>query len=256
MSVVVIGGRTAVGRAAVELLRCDHEVVAVDQIGPVLDLDGVDVVIDVADAACTSPGIDVRATVEHETRSVLAAASNAGVGHLALVTSAGLGRDGESAHFSARLAAEQVLERSSVSHTIVRTTQLFEAITELARSSSARRPTQDRFVVQPIAAVDVADAVTTLLAAPPAARIVALAGPDRFHLDVLVEHQRLVASTCWAAITEEQPSTSALLRLGTATITTTRFHDWITRADDTTSAPSAAGPCDPNHPKETASHAT
>lgn len=164
---VVLGADTPVGRALVNVFDQESPPHAIglasrptpDAAALASAFAGARAVVDIADAAGTSAGTDLRRTVTEATRSVVAAAEAAGVGHLVFVSSAGLGRSSESEHFTARVAAERVVEQSAVQHTIVRTTQLFESVRDLSRSRPRGALERARLLIQPIAAWDVADAL-------------------------------------------------------------------------------------------------
>lgn len=194
MKVAVIGGDTVVGRALAEVLRDRHPQVEVAVTPAVPDPDllaGAAAVVDVGDATAVPRDQGIRETVLGATRAAVAAAETAGVGHVVFVSSAGLGRPSEDAHFAARLGAEVVVETSPVPRTIVRTTPLFEAVARLAQQGPHRDPVHGRLVIRPIAARDVAAEVAAIAVDPPRRAVVSLAGPDRVHLDELVERVRL-----------------------------------------------------------------
>jgi uncharacterized protein YbjT (DUF2867 family) len=178
--IAVIGAESAVGRALVDVLG--------DRIGEPAT---ASTVIDVADAGAQPRGQRIRAEVLAATRRALDAAESAGARHFVLVSSAGLGRPAEEEHFSARLGAEALVEASPIPHTIVRTTPLRETVERLATTGLHRDRVHGRIVIRPIPAHDVATEVAAMAVDPPRRMVVSLAGPDRFHLDDLVEVVRL-----------------------------------------------------------------
>lgn len=241
--ILVIGGDTQVGGSLVELLRRQHPLESVVALDADTDPDaddwstafaGVDRVVDIADAV-TPHAPAILEGVESATRGVITAAEAAGARHIVLVSSMGLGRAAESDHFAARLRAETLVEGSPVPHSIVRTTQLFESVRKVVRTGLHGHPDRGRFIIQPIAAADVARAVAAIVDAPPTGSVVALAGPDRFRLDQLVEssrrarfhHHEAWISAPTVAMGSHSDGAPALLRHGTATVTSTRFQDWV-----------------------------
>ena len=240
MKVAVIGRETTVGRTLCDVLGAAGPAVEVVEVATepgaghrawVEALGGAEAVVDVADAAVPHDH-DVRESVLAATRRAVVAAERSGASHFVLVSSAGLGRPAEELHFRARLGAERLVEASRLPHTIVRTTQLFESVERLVVQGLHAERTRARVVVQPIAARDVAAAVAEIVHRPPRRGVVALAGPETFHLDELVERLRLARSLHrerWA--TPAQGSGSpAPLPGGTATLTSTRLHDWLSTA--------------------------
>ena len=197
MKFVVIGGTGLIGSKVVSRLRDQgHEVVAaapstgVDILtGEGLDaaMAGANTVIDLAN----SPTFQGEAPTEFfrtAGRNVLGAEARAGVGHHLALSVVGTDKLSSSDYFRAKLAQEQLIRESGIANTIVHSTQFFEFLPSIIQSGAegetVRLPSA---LVQPIAAEDVAEAVTRLALGGPANRIVEIAGPERESLPDLAQ---------------------------------------------------------------------
>lgn len=189
MKIVVIGGTGLIGSQVVENLRTrGHQVLAaapntgVNTItGDGLDeaLAGADVVVDLAN----SPSFEDAAVLEFFQRSgqnLLKAEVNAGVGHHVALTIVGADRVPDSGYMRAKVAQEELIEAAGQPYTIVRSTQFFEFMRATADSATDGNivlvPTAD---LQPIAARDVASAVTEAAVSDPVNGIIEIAGPEK-----------------------------------------------------------------------------
>lgn len=187
MKIVVIGGTGLIGSKVVQNLRArGHEAVAASPntgvntiTGEGLDaaLAGAEVVVDLAN----SPSFEDAAVLEFfqtSGRNLLRAEVDAGVGHHVALTIVGADRVPESGYMRAKLAQEELIEAAGQPYTIVRSTQFFEFLRAIADSATegdtVRVPTAK---LQPIAAEDVASAVTDVAVSDPANGVIEIAGP-------------------------------------------------------------------------------
>ncbi|MFN2538688.1 MAG: SDR family oxidoreductase [Mycobacteriales bacterium] len=187
MKIVVIGGTGLIGSKVVANLReRGHEAVAaapntgVNTItGEGLDaaLAGAQVVVDVAN----SPSFEDAAVLEFfqtAGRNLLKAEVNAGVGHHVALTIVGADRVPDSGYMRAKVAQEQLIEEAGQPYTIVRSTQFFEFLRAAADAATdgdtVLVPTAN---LQPIAAEDVAAAVTDVAVSDPVNGVIEIAGP-------------------------------------------------------------------------------
>jgi uncharacterized protein YbjT (DUF2867 family) len=198
MKIVVIGGTGLIGSKLVAKLgEQGHEAVAasldtgVNTLtgeGLVEALEGASVVVDVSN----SPSLDDVAALEFfttSTRNLLTAEGPAGIGHHVALSVVGTERLTESGYFRAKIAQEKLIKASSIPYTIVHATQFFEFVKSIADAATAGDTVRLAHVlIQPIAADDVAAAVSELSQGPPANGIVEVAGPERFRLDELIRH--------------------------------------------------------------------
>jgi uncharacterized protein YbjT (DUF2867 family) len=203
MKIVVIGGRGRVGANVVRrLVAQGHDPVpaspttGVDAITGQRLADvmvGADVVVDVANA----PVLDddaVREFFTTSTRNVLGAGRDAGVGHHLALTIVGADRLPDSGYMRAKVAQEAEIEGGAVPYTILRATQFFEFLPEIAAAGveggSVRLSTG---LSQPVAVDDVAATLAELATGAPAGGRVELGGPEALGIDAWA--RRLFAAT-------------------------------------------------------------
>jgi uncharacterized protein YbjT (DUF2867 family) len=244
MKIVVIGGTGLIGSKVVQDLRGrGHDVVAaapdtgVNTItGEGLDqaLEGAQVVVDVAN----SPSFEDRAVLEFFRTSggnLLKAEANAGVGHHVALTIVGADRNPDSGYLRAKVAQEQLIEDAGVPYTIVRATQFFEFLRGIADSATdgttVRVPSAH---LQPIAAQDVADAVSEVAVSHPANGIIEVAGPAAIGLDILIRDvlqadndPRTVIGDEHARYFGTELTDSSLTPDSGARLGTTHFAEWL-----------------------------
>jgi uncharacterized protein YbjT (DUF2867 family) len=203
MKIVVIGGSGRVGGNVVGRLDAQgHDAVpaspatGVDTItgeglGDVMA--GADVVVDVANA----PAWDDDAVLEFfttSTRNLLAAERDAGVGHHLAVSIVGADRLPDSGYLRAKVAQEAEIEAGTIPYTILRATQFFEFLPQIAESGaegdSVRLSTG---LMQLVAVDDVAATVAELATRAPVGGRVELGGPEALGIDEWA--RRLFAAT-------------------------------------------------------------
>lgn len=224
----MIGGSGLIGSKLVAKLREHGHAVsapsraAVDTItggGLPEALSGAGAVVD----ASNSPSLEAAAALEFFTTStgnLLAAEAAAGVGHHVALSVVAAERLTGSGYFRAKLAQEQLIQRSSIPYTIVRATQCFEFITRLA----AVRLTPAR--IQPIAADDIAVMVARVCVGPPVDGSIEIAGPDRFRLDELARRGVSVRDAD-ARYFGAHLNDDTLLPGDEARLAETHFEDWL-----------------------------
>jgi uncharacterized protein YbjT (DUF2867 family) len=196
MKIVVIGGSGLIGSKLVKKLRqLGHEAVAASPTegvntltgeGLAQVLTGAQVVVDVAN----SPSFEDTAVMnffETSGRNLLAAEQAAGVGHHVALSVVGTERLLESGYFRAKMAQENLIKASSVPYTIVRATQFFEFVESIAYTSTEGETVRlSPALVQPMAAEDVADALSTIALEAPINGMLEIAGPVALGLDEFV----------------------------------------------------------------------
>ena len=104
---------------------------------------GAQVVIDVSN----SPSFEDKAVLkffETSTRNLLAAEAEAGVGHHVAVSIVGTERMPENGYFRAKIAQEQLIEKSGIPFSLVHATQFFEFVRGIADDVHGRRHGTDR----------------------------------------------------------------------------------------------------------------
>jgi uncharacterized protein YbjT (DUF2867 family) len=224
MKIVVIGGTGLIGSKLVEKLRKGgHEPLAEA-------LEGAQVVVDVSNS--TDP------------QKLLAAEAAAGVGHHVMLSVVG-------GYSHAQLADEEAVKAGPVPYTIVRATQFFELIGEIADSSTGGDTVRvPPVLVQPVAADDVAGTLADVAVGSPLNDTVELAGPEAFPLDELVQRvlhasddPRRVTADVHARYFGAELDERSLIPGDDARIASTRFEDWLSQS--TTHQTRKDLPCSP-----------
>jgi uncharacterized protein YbjT (DUF2867 family) len=247
MKIVVIGGTGLIGSKLVKKLReHGHEALAaapntgVNSItgeGLADALNGASVVVDVTN----SPSWEDAAVLnffETSTRNLLAAEAAAGVGHHVALSVVGTDRLLESGFFRAKLAQENLITGSSVPWSIVRATQFFEFVKQIADYSTVENQVRlPPVLFQPMAADDVASGVAGIATNSPVNGIAEIGGPEQFHLDecarrYLVAHQdpREVISDPNALYYGIKVGERALVPGDNAQLGETHFDDWLNQS--------------------------
>jgi uncharacterized protein YbjT (DUF2867 family) len=193
MRILVIGGTGRVGDNVVhELVAQGHEAVAaspstgIDAItgaGLAAAMESADVVVDVTNAPVWDDDA-VREFFTASTRNLLATERKAGVGHHLALTIVGADRVADSGYMRAKVAQEAEIEAGDIPFTILRATQFFEFLLEIAETGvegdTVRLTTG---LSQPVALDDVVATVVELATGPPVGGLVELGGPERMGID-------------------------------------------------------------------------
>jgi uncharacterized protein YbjT (DUF2867 family) len=244
MKIVVIGGTGLIGSKLVtQLGEYGHEMVAASPNtgvntltgeGLAEALAGASVVIDVSN----SPSFEDSAVMrffETSTRNLLVAEAAAGVGHHVALSVVGTERLPESGYFRAKIAQEQLIEKSSIPYSIVHATQFFEFVGSIADDATTDGGTVRLAPVffQPIAGDDVAQAVGRISIGSPLNGRVEVAGPERFRMDeffgeaLAARHDpREVVTDRHARYFGAELSEGTLLPGSDAILAETRYSDW------------------------------
>jgi uncharacterized protein YbjT (DUF2867 family) len=192
MKVLVIGGSGLIGSQVVaQLTELGHEAVpaspstGVNTItgeGLAEAVAGVHTVVDVSNSPSWADD-DVLHFFTTSTRNLLEAERAAGVQHHVALSIVGADRAAASGYMRAKIAQEKLIKESGAPHTIVRATQFFEFVGGIADSltdgDTVRAP---HGAFQPIAATDVATAVTRASIGEPAG-LINIAGPEKQGMD-------------------------------------------------------------------------
>jgi uncharacterized protein YbjT (DUF2867 family) len=199
MRIVIIGGTGLIGTKAVARLHEEgHDAVPASPASGVNTLtgeglaevlEGAAVVVDVSN----SPSLEDAAALNFfrtSTANLLQAEAAAGVGHHVALSVVGTDRLTESGYFRAKIAQEQLIERSPIPYSIVHATQFFEFLESIADGATVGNTVQlAPVLVQPIAADDVARAVASVSVGSPVNGMVEVAGPEQFRLDDLIRRK-------------------------------------------------------------------
>jgi len=247
MKIVVIGGTGLIGSKLVKKLReHGHEAVAaspntgVNSItgeGLADALKGASAVVDVTN----SPSWEDAAVLkffETSTRNLLANEAAAGVGHHVALSVVGTERLLESGFFRAKLAQENLIKASSIPYTIVRATQFFEFVKQIADySTEGNQVRLPPALFQPMAADDVASAIARIATNSPVNGTVEIGGPEQFRLDELARRDlaarqdpREVISDPNARYVGIAVSERALVPDDNAQLGDVHFDDWLNQS--------------------------
>jgi uncharacterized protein YbjT (DUF2867 family) len=244
MKIVVIGGTGLIGSKLVaKLNERGHEAVPASPntgvntlTGEGLSevLEGAKVVVDVSNAPDWEDNA-VMKFFDTSSRNLLAAETEAGVGHHVALSVVGTERLTESGYFRAKMAQEKLIEGSSIPYSIVHATQFFEFLKGIADDATdgntVRLPPA---LFQPMAADDVASGVAEVAVGPPLNGTVEIAGPEQFRLDELTRSLLKAQDDPREVVTDPQaryfgiaPSERTLLPGSDARIAKTRLEDWL-----------------------------
>jgi predicted CoA-binding protein/uncharacterized protein YbjT (DUF2867 family) len=196
MKIVVIGGTGLIGSKVVSKLRAlGHEALAASPNSGVNTLTGegvrealtgATVVVDVSN----SPSFEdaaVMAFFETSTRTLLAAEAELGVRHHVALSVVGTERLSESGYFRAKIVQETKIKAGNIPYSIVHATQFYEFVKSIADGATTGETVRlAPAFIQPMAAEEVADAVTRVALGAPLGGTVEIAGPERWRLDELI----------------------------------------------------------------------
>ena len=196
MKIVVIGGTGLIGSKLVNKFRdSGHDVIAaspslgvntVTAEGLDVALAGAQVVVD----ASNSPQFDDRAVVqffEMSGQNLLAAEHRAGVKHHVVLSVVGADRLEQSGYFRAKLMQEELVKKSGLEFSIVRSTQFFEFLGTIADAGTSADSIQlPPVAFQPVAADDVVSVLAEVSLGTPLNGTIEIAGPERSNLPELL----------------------------------------------------------------------
>ncbi|MGN9845134.1 SDR family oxidoreductase [Nonomuraea sp. H19] len=246
MKIVVVGGTGLIGSKVVtKLTEHGHEAVAASPNtgvnaltgeGLAEALAGAQVVIDVSNSPSFEPAA-VLEFFETSTRNLLAAEAAAGVGHHVAVSVVGTERMPENGYFRAKIAQEQLIEKSGIPFSLVHATQFFEFVRSIADASADGdkvRIAPVRF--QPIAGDEVAQAVGRVAVGTPLNGRTEVAGPDQFRMDEFFRDAlaglgdpREVVTDPHALYFGTTPGERTLVPGDGATLGKIHYRDWATQ---------------------------
>jgi uncharacterized protein YbjT (DUF2867 family) len=246
MKIVVIGGSGLIGSQVIaQLVKLGHEAVsasprsgvnALTGEGLAEALAGAHTVVDVSNSPSWADD-DVLNFFTTSTRNLLAAERDAGVQHHVALSIVGCDRAPDSGYMRAKIAQEKVIEESGAPYSIVRATQFFEFVSGIADSATEGNTVRlPHAAFQPIAAEDVATAVTGATVNDPVNGIINIAGPEKLGMDDFVrtcltahgDPRQVVADPTaryFGALLDDHSIVP--LDDEDATIFPTRFSDWL-----------------------------
>ncbi|MGV9823676.1 SDR family oxidoreductase [Nocardia xishanensis] len=199
-------------------------------------LEGAEVLVDVSNSPSFADD-DVMKFFRTSTTNLVAAASEAGVGHYVALSVVGTDRLPESGYFRAKVAQEELIKGSGLPYSLVHATQFFEFAGGIADSATTdgtvRLPGAG---VQPVAADDVAAAVGRTAGGTPVNGAVEIAGPEVFGLDQWIRTVLTARSDPREVVTDPQAryfgavlEQQSLLPGDGAQVGPTRLSEWLAR---------------------------
>lgn len=214
MKIVVIGGTGLIGSKLIPILKeKGHEAIAASPSAGVNALtgkglkeviQGAHIVVDVSN----SPSFQNEAVFEFfntSTKNILAAAKNAGVSHYIALSIVGVDHLPDSGYFQAKIAQEKLIENSQIPYTIVRATQFFEFLENIAEACTKEKKVYlPSAFLQPIAAKDVAKSLGKVALSTPFNGIIEVAGPERFKISEIIEKYLKVTKDPRSVIVDEE----------------------------------------------------
>jgi uncharacterized protein YbjT (DUF2867 family) len=194
MKIAVIGGTGLIGSQVVKILNAmGHEAVphspstGLDLLngrGLAEALSEVEVVVNLTD----SPTSDETSPMFFQTTmdNLLSFAKSAGVSHAVVLSIVGADLVPGLVYYRAKVLQEDILKASPVPYSIIRATQFFEFMdTVMSRTSDPKTVRLPSTRIQPMASVDVAQAVSEVCTGAPLRGTRNVAGPEVFTLDNL-----------------------------------------------------------------------
>ena len=247
MKIVIIGGTGRIGSKVVTLLReRRHQAVPASPESGVNTLTGQGLAEVLAGAAVVvdvsnSPSFEDAAVLkffETSTTNLLAAEAAAGVSHHVALSIVGIDGAPDSGYFRAKVAQETLIRNSSIPYSIVRATQFFEFFKSIADEATDGNTVRIAPVLfQPIAADDVAKAVSRVAVSDPVNGIVEIAGPQQFRFDEFIrlglrarQDPRVVAADPQARYFGTELGERTLVPGADARLGDIRFEDWLAQS--------------------------
>ena len=246
MKIVVVGGSGLIGSKIVTMLkRNGHEVVAasrrsgVDAVtgeGLLKALSGASVVVDVSN----SPSFEDAAVMKFfktSTHNLLTGEAAAGVRHHVALSVVGTGRLLQSGYLRAKFAQERLIKESTIPYSIIQATQFFEFLRSIADAATHGNAVRvPPVLIQPIAADDVARAVSKIATGTPLNGTVEIGGPEPFYLDGLIQRDlgarsdpREVIADAHARYFGAELNDQSLTPGDSPRVGRTHFADWLDR---------------------------
>ncbi|WP_445163514.1 SDR family oxidoreductase [Mycobacterium sp. Dal123C01] len=246
MKVLVVGGSGLIGSQVVaQLTELGHEAVpasprsgvnAITGEGLAEAVAGVHTVVDVSNSPSWGDD-DVLEFFTTSTRNLLEAERAAGVAHHVALSIVGADRAAASGYMRAKIAQEKVIVESGFPYSIVRATQFFEFVDGIADSladgDTVRSP---HGAFQPIAAADVATAVTRASIGDPVG-LINIAGPEKQGMDDFIRTRFAATDDPREVVTDPDAQyygavlderTIVPIEGEEVTIYPTSFSDWMT----------------------------
>jgi len=247
MKIVIIGGTGRIGSKVVARLRehghqavpasPDTGVNTITGEGLAQVLTGAAVVVDVSNSLSFEDAAVLK-FFETSTGNLIAAERTAGVGHHVALSIVGCDRNPDSGYLRAKVAQEKLIRNSRIPYSIVRATQFFEFFKRIADEATDGKTVHIPPVLfQPMAADDVANAVSKVAEGAPLNGFIEVAGPQQFRFDEFIRtglralhDSREVVADPHARYFGAELDERALVPGADARLGEIRFEDWLAHA--------------------------
>jgi len=198
---------------------------------------GAQVVVDLANA----PSWEDKAVMEFlqtAERNLLGAEAAVGVQHHVALSIVGADRLPASEYLRAKVAQENLIKTSGIPFTIVRSTQFFGFVKGIIQSATEGETVRlSPALMQPIAADDVAAALSGWALAKPLNGTVEIAGPEPIRMDELAQRflsatrdSRKVTPDVHARYFGTELNDQSLIPGSNARLAPTRFEQWLSHS--------------------------
>lgn len=172
--------------------------------------------------------------------NLLAASEKAGVGHFVILSIVGVDQVPDLDYYRAKTLQEDILKAGPIPYSIVRATQFMEFMdATIAMTTDGDTVRLPRTPIQPIAAADVASAVTEVAIGRPLNGVVSIAGPDVYLLDELGRLTLTAKGDGHSVVTDDSAGMFAVVHgdvltaPGDARIAPTHYTDWLSSSGTT-----------------------
>lgn len=244
MKIVIIGGSGLIGSQLVDLLReRGHEVIAASPNTGVNTLTGeglkealtgAGIVVDVANSPSFADD-DVMNFFVTSGRNLLAAEAAGGIKHHVALSIVGTQRVTDSGYLRAKAAQENLIKASPIPYTIVESTQFFEFIERIAKSSEVAGIYRlSPALMQPIASADVVAALVDVTLGKPVNGVVEIGGPEALPLDELARKVMSAKGDTHPIVADAQAryfgallNDTSLVPGPNARLSNKKFGDWL-----------------------------
>jgi uncharacterized protein YbjT (DUF2867 family) len=198
MKIVVIGGSGLIGSNLVKRLRqLNHTVLAASPASGVNTITGeglqdalneANVVVDVSNSPSFEDN-DVMDFFRRSTENLIKGENEAGVQHHVALSIVGADRLPSSGYLRAKLAQEDLIKKSGIPYSILRSTQFFEFAAGIAKAGTVGQEVHiSTGAVQPIASDEVVKALAEIVIGKPLNATVEVAGPVRMQMSDFIRY--------------------------------------------------------------------
>jgi uncharacterized protein YbjT (DUF2867 family) len=198
MKIVIIGGTGLIGsQLSSKLRQLGHEEIAASPASGVNTitgeglsevLKGAQVVVDVANSPSFADK-DVMEFFQTSGRNLQAAEATAGVKHHVALSIVNCDRLPDSGYMRAKAAQENLIKKSGLPYSILRSTQFFEFARAIAQSATIGQMVyMSPALIQPIASTDVVSVLAEVCTAPPLNNYTEVGGPEKLGFDNWIRH--------------------------------------------------------------------